>query len=52
MLLDSVIVGLTVASAAAYLVYRFWPRRAAASPCTACVARGRHGVSVKLGGTR
>jgi len=51
-MLDQVIVAMTVASAAAYLVYRFWPRRAVASPCSACVSKGRHAVSVKLGGAR
>lgn len=51
-MLDTIIVALTVASAAAYLVYRFWPRRQPASPCSACVSKGRHAVSVKLGGAR
>jgi hypothetical protein len=52
MTLDAIIVGLTVASAAAYLVYRFWPRRRpAASPCSACIAKHRPAVPVKLGGT-
>jgi hypothetical protein len=51
-MLDSIIVALAVASAAAYLVYRFWPRRSSSSPCDACVAKGRHGVLAKLGGAR
>ncbi len=46
-MLDSVIVAVVVVSAAAYLVYRFWPRPRASSPCSACVAKGRH--AVKLG---
>ncbi len=51
MLLDQLIVAGAVASAAAYLVYRVWPRRRpAASPCAACPSKARAAVPVKLGG--
>ena len=51
MTLDAILVAVTVASAAAYLVYRFWPRRRPASPCSACVAKHRPVLPVKFGGT-
>jgi hypothetical protein len=52
MILDSIIVAATVVSAAAYLVWRLWPRRRAASPCSGCVSKARHAVPVRAGGTR
>jgi hypothetical protein len=43
MILDGMIVAVVVASAVAYLVWHFLPRRKAPSPCAACPAKGRHG---------
>jgi hypothetical protein len=52
MILDSIIVAATVVSAAAYLVWRLWPRRRAASPCAACPTKERHGIPVRIGAGR
>ncbi len=51
MILDSIVVAMSVAGAAAFLVWRFLPRRRAVpAPCAACPSKGRHGVALRFRG--